>query len=162
MRTVTAGLLLGIIFALYLPLQPPILVGWLSVGFLALILILPKGRLLWAFLGGAGWALVQVNLMASSVLPAELEGEDLNLTLRIVSVPDQYPNKLRFLAEPLALQTISSNSTSPQNTDTMAPVLPQKNTLELVPKFSSAPPRGYLEPDGTSKATARFRQPRGL
>lgn len=156
MRTVTAGLLLGIIFALYLPLQPPILVGWLSVGFLALILILPKGRLLWAFLGGAGWALVQVNLMASSVLPAELEGEDLNLTLRIVSVPDQYPNKLRFLAEPLALQTISSNSTSPQNTDTMAPVLPQKIRLSWYRNFPQ------LRPGDIWNLTVRLKRPHGF
>ncbi len=101
MKSVALGALGGASVILALPSLPGV---WVA-GLLPLLLWLVWRRPAWRFVGsaalGACWAMFWARAALSPALPAVLEGRDVVLEARIVGVPEQYPDKARFLARPI-------------------------------------------------------------
>ncbi|PKM09517.1 MAG: DNA internalization-related competence protein ComEC/Rec2, partial [Gammaproteobacteria bacterium HGW-Gammaproteobacteria-5] len=96
---VASCLLLGVLPALRLPLIPPswLLVLVLGFGMWAWL----RGRVVMRVLGavavGFAWALIQAQGAMSVRLPSSLQGHDLQVQGRVIDLPEQRADGVRFM-----------------------------------------------------------------
>lgn len=148
---VTFAMLIGMLAALRLPLLPP---GWsLVLGMTCGVLAWYRGagalRLFGAAVFGVAWVLIQAQGALSVRLPAELQGEDIQVEGRIVGLPERRADGWRFAlqisdAEPRAQalrgHRVRLNTYAPQ------PELQAGEQWQFVLRLRR--PRGVLNPGG--------------
>ncbi len=159
MRELALGLLIGVLALTQLASLPP--VGWAALALTAAVpaLLHRRGRLAWAMLAGFGWASLQAYWQLEPRLPEALEGRDLTVQARIASVPERYPDKLRFEAEPLRI--VGSEPVAGRLPDRLllswyrdAPELAPGEVWQLRVRLKR--PRGFLNPGGFDYETWLF------
>ena len=112
MRTGSLAFLAGIITILQLYELPSVIVS-LSLLLVALIICLFKNRHLTIaglFILGFAWASLRADLILSQHLPIEIEGQPVLATGKVVSLPEVYPDRTRFVFEIEHLQDRQGNS----------------------------------------------------
>jgi len=97
------GFLLGCVALLSMSALPAISLSLLAVPALLVFFKYPKSRFFSAVALGFCWAIFQANLVFSPTLDATLEGDELLLEAEIISLPEVYERKTRFLIKPLKL-----------------------------------------------------------
>ncbi|MGF1546526.1 MAG: DNA internalization-related competence protein ComEC/Rec2 [Thiotrichales bacterium] len=76
---------------------------WVACAVPALLLVTrPRGRGPAAAVLGFCWALAQAHWQLYPALDEALIGKDMTVDVRVVGIPDVYPDKIRFVARPLA------------------------------------------------------------
>lgn len=148
---VAAAVLLGVLAALRLPVLPP---GWVWVAAIALgMCAWYRGvralRLLGAATLGFGWALLQAQGALALRLPPSLQGEDVQVSGRIVDLPERRADGWRLAlvidgAEPRAQallgQRVRLNTYAPQ------PAFQAGERWQFTVRLRR--PRGVLNPGG--------------
>ncbi len=103
MKAVALGFLAGATLTLMADRLPGYWVLALAPPLLWLFWRWPAWRFLWSLALGACWTIAQAQAALHPRLPAALEGVDLVLEGEILGVPEQYPDKARFLFRPARL-----------------------------------------------------------
>ena len=147
---VTAGLavLVGMLVAVGLPVQATELhPGWLTAALLSCLplLRLARWRLAGLFLIGGLWLLLRAAMVGGGVLPASMEGQDIALEGRIVSIPEDRGRSVRFLFAPEGADA-SLPSRIRLSWYGQPPALTAGERWRLTVRLKT--PRGFLNPGG--------------
>lgn len=150
MRLVAVGFLLGIVALLSLPELPALAFSGLMLPALLLLLRYPRARFLTAVVVGFCWATFQANQVFYPLLDDKVEGKELVVEAKIISLPEVYEHKTRFLIRPLTV-------ISPQSLDTHLPTqLPEKIRISWYQHRQS------IKPGELWRFKLRLKQPHGF
>src|SRR5690606_37784749 len=95
---VVAAMLLGATACIWLPRLPPVALLWPGL-VLAVLLLLPRLRLVGAALFGATLLMLHADHALDQRLPEALQGVDLQVQVQVRGLPEQRPGVARFEAE---------------------------------------------------------------
>ncbi|MBN6148888.1 DNA internalization-related competence protein ComEC/Rec2 [Xanthomonas sp. AmX2] len=150
---VAAGLLAGVVAAVWLPRLPPVpLSALLALAGALLALRAPRWRWLGAALFGVGWLGLHAGWVLARQLPPEWERRAASVSGQVVDLPQPEPRRTRFLLR--------------VDDDASQPALLRGRLLQLAwyDEFGARRigPRSGLQAGARWRLTLRLRAPRGL